>query len=318
MEFIKPGTNFDFVGKSRIAVILSVLIILAGLVSLIVKGGPTYGVDFSGGVLIQAKFDRGTEPREIREAIQGMNLHGLVVQHFGDTPNEFLLRAQDTGIELSGFSHRVQAELEKAYGAGKVEIRRAELVGPQVGKDLRKKGVLAVLYSLIGILVYVGWRFEFRYAAGAITALIHDVLVTLTFFSLLNKEIDVTVVAAFLTIIGFSVNDTIVIYDRIRENIGKYPKDSMRQVINRSVNDTLSRTILTSGTVLLVVVALYFFGGAVIHDFAFAMLIGVIAGSYSTIYIASPILILWEERKGRSGGVQIAESAEGAAGRKKA
>lgn len=317
MEFIKPGTNFDFVGKSKIAVLLSILIILAGLVSLVVKGGPNYGVDFSGGILIQTKFAQPTDAKQIRGAIQDLNLKGVVVQHFGDTPNEFLIRAQDTGADLSGLSHRVQAELEKVYGAGKVEIRRAEMVGPQVGKDLRKKGSLALLYSLLGILIYVGWRFEFRYAAGAIVALIHDVLVTLAFFSLLNKEIDITVVAAFLTIIGFSVNDTIVIYDRIRENIGKYPKDSMRQLINRSVNDTLSRTILTNGTVLLVVLALFFFGGAVIHDFAFAMLIGVIAGSYSTIYIASPILIFWEERRGKSGGAQIAEGTESAAGRKK-
>lgn len=317
MEFIKPGTHFDFVGKSKIAVILSILVILAGLVSLIVKGGPTYGVDFSGGVMIQAKFARPTEAREIRAAIEGLNLHGVVVQHFGDTPNEFMIRAQDTGVELSGFSHRIQEALEKVYGAGTVEIRRTEMVGPQIGKDLRKKGVLAVIYSLLGILVYVGWRFEFRYAFGAIVALIHDVLVTLTFFSLLNKEIDVSVVAAFLTIIGFSVNDTIVIYDRIRENLGKYPKDTLRQVINRSVNETLSRTILTNGTVLLVVLSLFFFGGAVIHDFAFAMLIGVIAGSYSTVYIASPILIFWEERRGKSGGAE-AGTVESSVGRRKA
>lgn len=314
MEFIRPNTNIDFVGKAKIATILSALLILAGLVSLVVKGGPSYGVDFSGGVLIQTRFAQPTDAKEIRDAIEGLNLEGVVVQHFGDTPNEFMIRARDTGVELSGFSHRFQAELEKIQGAGSVEIRRAELVGPQVGKDLRKKGVLAVLYSILGILVYVGWRFQFRYAAGAILALVHDVLVTLTFFSLLNKEIDLTVIAAFLTIIGFSVNDTIVIYDRIRENIGKFPKEDIRALVNRSLNETLSRTILTSGTVLLVVLALYFFGGAVIHDFAFAMLIGLVAGVYSTIYIATPYILLWEKK--RPGGAQIAETAPEAAGRK--
>jgi preprotein translocase subunit SecF len=180
-----------------------------------------------------------------------------------------------------------------------VEVRRAEMVGPQVGKDLRKKGLMAILYAMIGILIYITWRFEFRFALGAIIALIHDVLITLGIFSLLGKEINLPTIAAFLAIIGYSLNDTIIVYDRIRENMGKLARESFVTVINRSINETLSRTIITSATTLLVVLALFIFGGGVIHDFAFALLVGIIVGTYSSIFVASPILISWENYKSR-------------------
>jgi preprotein translocase subunit SecF len=299
MEFIKPDINLDFVGKRSMAVIFSLLLILTGLVSLFVKGGPNYGIDFSGGTLVQVRFADPTGAAEIKKALGDLKLQGLTVQRFGDDANEYLLRAQNTSAELEGMSQQVGGTLEKVYGAGTVDIRRVEMVGPQVGKDLRKKGLMAILYAMIGILIYVTWRFEFRFAVGAILALAHDVLITLGAFSLSNKEIDLPIIAAFLAIIGYSLNDTIIVYDRIRENRGRMEKAPFPEIVNRSVNETLSRTILTSGTTLLVVLALFLFGGGVIHNFAFAMLVGIIIGTYSSIFVASPLLIFWDDFRAR-------------------
>jgi preprotein translocase subunit SecF len=299
MQFIKSDINLDLVGKRRMAVLISLLLILVGLGSLILKGGPNYGIDFSGGTLVQVRFTEGTGAAEIKKSLDDLKLQGLTVQRFGDDVNEYLLRAQNTSAELEGMSQQVGEALAQAYGADNVEIRRVEMVGPQVGKDLRKKGLLAILYAMLGILVYVTWRFEFRFAVGAILALVHDVLITLGAFSLVGKEIDLPIIAAFLAIIGYSLNDTIIVYDRIRENRGKLDKEPFPVVVNRSINETLSRTILTSGTTLLVVLALFIFGGGVIHNFAFAMLVGIIIGTYSSIFVASPLLIFWEDYRGR-------------------
>jgi len=293
MQIIRPNTKIDFVGKNRMAVVLSLVVILAGIVSLVVKGGPAYGVDFAGGTLIQVQFTQPTEAADIRAALENAQLGAFVVQQFGDGANEFLIRAPEIGADLEQLSKRIKESLESKFGAGKLEIRRTEVVGAQVGKDLREKGFWAIIYSLIGTLLYVAWRFEFRSAIAAIVALVHDVLVTLGFFSLFDKEIDLTIIAAFLTIVGFSLNDTIVIFDRIRET-GHNPHESYAATVNRCLNETLSRTILTSGTVLLVVLALFFFGGTVIHNFAFAMLVGVISGVYSTVFVAGALVIYWE------------------------
>ncbi len=299
MQLIKPDVNFDFVGKRKAAIILSVVLILIGIVSLIVKGGPDYGVDFAGGTLIQVKFEQATEPAEIKTAIADLNLGSPVVQTFGESQSEYLIRVEQTTAELEGLSQKVQADLEKTFGAGKVDIRRVEMVGPQVGKDLRSKGLQAILYAMIGILIYISWRFEFRFAIGAIVALVHDVLITLGMFSVFGKEIDLPIIAAFLAIIGYSLNDTIIVYDRIRENMAKHNKESFSFIVNRSINETLSRTLLTSGTTLLVVLALFILGGGVIHNFAFAMLVGVIVGTYSSIFVASPLLIFWQQKKAK-------------------
>lgn len=298
MEIIKPNINIDFIGRRKIAVIFSLVLILVGLASLLFKGGPNYGIDFAGGTLVQIKFTEATDAAAIRAALSDLDLGTFAVQRFGEEGDEFLIRAQNTSAELEGLSHNMAAALEGKYGAGSVEIRRAEMVGPQVGKDLREKGLMAVLYAMIGILVYVSWRFEFRYAVGAVIALLHDVLITLGAFSLFNMEIDLPVIAAFLAIIGYSLNDTIIVYDRIRENLGKHSKEGLASVINHSINETLSRTILTSGTTLLVVAALFIFGGGVIHTFAFALLVGIMIGTYSSIFVASPLLLFWENRKG--------------------
>ena len=300
MQLINPNVNIDFVGKRKIAVIFSLVLIAVGMVSLLIQGGPNYGIDFAGGTLVQVKFTENTGAKQIKDALKGLDLDISSVQQFGDEPNEFLIRTPASSSELKGLSQDINAALEKAYGAGKFDIRRTEMVGPQVGKDLREKGLLAIVYAMIGILIYVTWRFEFRFAVGAIIALIHDVMITLGAFSVFGKEIDLPIIAAFLAIIGYSLNDTIVVYDRIRENRGRYAKEGFNSIINRSINETLSRTIMTSGTTLLVVVALFVLGGGVIHNFAFALLVGIVIGTYSSIFVASPILIFWEERKGKT------------------
>jgi len=300
MQLTKPDININFVGKRKIAAIFSVLVILAGIASLIIKGGPNYGVDFAGGTLVQTQFAEATDAATIKEALAPLNLGAMVVQQFGEEANEFLIRTQESDSALKGLSQNMLIELEKQYGTGQVEIRRTEMVGPQVGKDLREKGLMALLYAMIGILIYISWRFEFRFAVGAITALIHDVLITFGAFSVFNKEIDLPIIAAFLAIIGYSLNDTIIVYDRIRENRSKHGRDGFPAIINRSINETLSRTILTSGTTLLVVAALFIFGGGVIHNFAFALLVGILVGTYSSVYVASPVLLLGNKEEDKT------------------
>ncbi|HKJ04301.1 MAG TPA: protein translocase subunit SecF [Geopsychrobacteraceae bacterium] len=297
MQIIKPDTKIDFVGKRKIAVIISAVLILVGLASLIVKGGPNYGIDFAGGTLVQVLFEEGTDAASIKDSLSDLELGSMSVQLFGDNDNEFLIRVENSSGELKGLSNDIRDALSAQYGPEQVDIRRVEMVGPQVGKDLRSKGIKAIFYAMLGILVYISWRFEFRFAIGAIIALIHDVTITLGAFSLFGKELDLPIIAAFLAIIGYSLNDTIIVYDRIRENVAKYNKESFSFIVNRSINDTLSRTLLTSGTTLLVVLSLFIFGGGVIHNFAFAMLVGVLIGTYSSIFVASPILIFWEQRK---------------------
>lgn len=299
MQIVKHDININFVGRRKLALIFSLLLVVAGLVSLIARGGPEYGIDFAGGTLIQVKFSEATRAADIKSALKGMHLKGLLVQKFEGDSQEFMLRLQDTSSELEGMAQQVGAHLEQAYGKGTVDIRRVEMVGPQVGKDLRKKGLMAILFAMIGVLIYITIRFEFKFAVGAVIALAHDVLITLGAFSLFGKEIDLPIIAAFLAIIGYSLNDTIIVYDRIRENIGRHPKQSFDQTVNDSINETLSRTILTSGTTLLVVLALFLFGGGVIHNFAFAMLVGILIGTYSSILVASPVLLVWDDMKKR-------------------
>lgn len=310
MEFIKADINLDFAGKRKQALFFSLALIAIGLISLIIKGGPDYGIDFTGGTLVQISFTEQTGPKAIKDALAQVELDGLVVQQFGDDPREFLLRAQESTTALKGLAQQIGAALENAYGVDAFEVRRTEMVGPQVGKELRSQGLMAILYAMIGVLAYVTWRFEFRFAVGAIVALLHDVLITLGAFSLFGKEIDLPIIAAFLAIVGYSLNDTIIVYDRIRENNGKYSRKDFPFIVNRSINETLSRTILTSGTTLLVVLALFIFGGGVIHNFAFALLVGIVIGTYSSIFVASPVLVYWDEyRKTRKAGTDVKGSA---------
>ncbi len=309
MQIIKHDINIDFVGKRKLAMIISGVVILLGLASLVINGGPNYGIDFVGGTLVQVKFAENTDAGTIKDSLSTLDLGSVVVQHFGDDANEYLVRVQENANNKE-LSRIISGSLESSYGAGNVDIRRVEMVGPQVGKDLRQKGLLSILYAMIGILIYISWRFELRFAVGAVIALLHDVLITLGVFSLSGREIDLPIIAAFLAIIGYSLNDTIIVYDRIRENYGKHQKKGFTAVVNSSINETLSRTILTSGTTLLVVLALFVFGGGVIHNFAFALLIGILVGTYSSIFVASPVLIFWDDY--RSGG-QKKVAAEGGA-----
>jgi preprotein translocase subunit SecF len=301
MEFIKPGINIDFLKYRRVALSLSGLLLVASLVSLWVKGGPKYGIDFSGGIVLQVKFYEQVETSALRDALHGLELGQVVVQEFGSREDrEFLVRLEKRETDLQALQQKVEEALKGRFGAQSLELRRTEFVGPKVGEELRKKGLNAVLYSIVGILIYITWRFEFRFALGAILALVHDALITIGVFSVLNKEIDLPIVAAILTIIGYSVNDTIIVFDRIRENMRRIRRQSLERVINDSINETLSRTLLTSGTTLIVVVALFVLGGAVIHDFAFALIIGIAVGTYSSIYIASPLVVFWDAIRARS------------------
>ena len=295
MEIIKTDTHFNFVRLMKPAVILSLIVILIGIASLIWHGGPNYGIDFAGGSLIQIKFQDEPNADKIRSALEPMGFEGTIIQKFG--PQEVIVRTVESGADPKGLTSRIEEALTAVFGKGAYEVRRIEMVGPKVGKDLTRKALLAIFFSWVGILIYVGVRFEFRYALGGIVALVHDVLITITFLSVFEKEFDLNIVAALLTIIGYSINDTIVIFDRIRENSRKNTRMPLLDIINMSVNQTLSRTILTSFTVLMVLIVLFIFGGAVIHDFTFALLVGTVAGVYSTVFIASPIVLVFEKIK---------------------
>jgi len=295
MELIKPGINIDFVGKMKPAIGISLALIAIGIASIIWHGGLNYGIDFAGGTLVQIKFQKETPADRIHSALKPIGLENSIIQSFG--PNEVVIRVGEVERAGGELSQKIKESLAQALGEGAFEVRRVEVVGPKVSRDLTRKAILAIVFSWIGMLVYIAWRFEFRYAVGGIIALVHDTLITVGAMSLLNKEFDLTIVAALLTIIGYSINDTIVIFDRIRENARKNIKQPLEEIINGSINQTLGRTILTSLTVFLVLVPLFFLGGAVIHDFAFAMLVGCTAGVYSTVFIASPIVLAWERIK---------------------
>ncbi len=295
MELLKLKSEIDFIGKARLAFIFSGILILAGLVSILVQGGLKYGIDFAGGTLVQLKFESAPQIDDVREGLKDIGLGDATIQEFG-SKNDILVRVERSEGKLEEVGTLIKNSLEKNQATGKIIVERVEMVGPKVGKDLREKALLAIVYSLAGILIYISWRFELAYAFGAILALLHDVVVTMGFFSILGKEFDLVVIAAFLTIIGYSLNDTIVIYDRIRENLRRRGKLGLNVIINTSINQTLSRTLITSGTTLLVVTALFFLGGEIIHDFAFALMVGIFIGTYSSIFIASVFLILWESR----------------------
>ena len=282
-------------GKKQTAIRLSAILILIGIISVIIHGGLKYGIDFAGGTLVQLKFEKPPAIEEIRDGLKTIGLGDSTIQEFG-SKNHILIRVQRSEEKLEEVGTQVKNSLAGKFNSEAIVVERVEMVGPKVGRDLREKAVLSIIYAIIGIVIYISWRFELQYAIAAIIALIHDVLVTMGAFSLYDKEFTLVIVAAFLTIIGYSLNDTIVVFDRIRENMRRKGKTPLVEVINNSINQTLSRTILTSGTTLLVVVALFFLGGEIIHDFSFALLVGVMVGTYSSIFIASVFLVYWAER----------------------
>ena len=299
MQFLDSNKmNVDFVGKRRFFMMISAIVILVGIAALLVRGGLNYGIDFAGGTMVQVRFAKDLNSDQIREALAEIDMGEASIQQFEDEEaHEFLIRVEKSKSNLVGLSDEIKVVLDKAFGAENVDIRRVEMVGPKVGKDLRRQGMLAILYAMFGILIYITLRFEFRFAVGAIVALVHDVMITVGVFAVLDKEFSLPIVAALLAIVGYSLNDTIVVYDRIRENMKGSGKSGFLKTVNRSINQTLSRTILTSLTTMLVLISLFFLGGGVIHDFAFAMIIGVMVGTYSSIFIASPVVISMQPKK---------------------
>lgn len=342
MELIRPDINIDFVGMRFKAFLFSSFLILLSLAAMLWRGGLNLGVDFAGGTLIQIQFQRQTSPDEIRQGLKDLGFSQSAIQQVGAaSDNEFLIRTDASTSELSNLSKRVEESFANTYGPGQVTVRRAEMVGPKVGHDLRQKALFAIYYSLLFIAIYISGRFELKwatsgimvgglilgiyllqalgvemvylivvallltlvlcwalklpYALAAVLALVHDVLITVGAFALTNKEFTLEVLAALLTIAGYSLNDTIVVFDRIRENLKKERRQDYSQIINSSINQTLSRTILTGGTTFLALIFLFLWGGSVIHDFAFAMLIGIVTGTYSSIFVASPLLIFYED-----------------------
>jgi preprotein translocase subunit SecF len=296
MQLFKHETRFDFMGKIKVAMIISGIVILVGLGSIVFSGGLKYGIDFAGGTLVQLQFKNPPDIEVIRDGLKTIGLGESTIQEFG-SKKDILIRVERSEEKLEAVGAMVKRSLSGKFNSDEIIVERVEMVGPKVGRDLREKALLSILYAVIGIVIYISWRFEFQYAIAAIIALMHDVLVTMGAFSILDKEFTLVIVAAFLTIIGYSLNDTIVVFDRIRENLRRKGKLSLSEIINSSINQTLSRTLLTSGTTLLVVLALFFFGGEIIHDFSFALLVGVFVGTYSSIFIASVFLVYWASRK---------------------
>jgi preprotein translocase subunit SecF len=294
MELISPTVNIDFIRYAKRAATVSLVLILAGLVSLWYRGGLSYGVDFAGGTVVQVKFTQPTPIADLRQALEATDLAAATVQDFGQGGYEFLIRMPIGEGSATGLSEQVRQGLANRFGTQAFEVRKVETVGPKVGKDLRRKAFLAVAFATLMMGVYVAVRFELRFGVGALLALIHDVLITLGGISLMDMEFDLTVVAALLTVVGFSINDTVIVCDRIRENMRRLRREKLTTIINRSINETLSRTLITNGTALITVSTLFVLGGEVIEAFAFALLVGFIAGTYSSIYIASPVVLLWE------------------------
>jgi len=294
MELIRTNTHIDFLGKRKLAFGISGLLILISLAFLLFRG-LNFGIDFTGGTLVETKFKQAPAIADVRRALIPAGYGAAIIQEFG-MPEEILIRVQNkAGLDSSKISTDILDSLTHHFGADTVEMRRVEFVGPQVGDELTRAGILAVLIAMLAILIYVTFRFEFRFALGADAALLHDVTIVLGTFAITGKEFTLPVIAAILTVIGYSLNDTIVVFDRIRENIAvnrkKKSADSEVEVVNASINQTLSRTLMTSLTTLLVVVALFFLGGEVIHDFSFALIVGIVVGTYSSIYIASPVML---------------------------
>jgi preprotein translocase subunit SecF len=294
MELIPPNTRIDFIGKKKFTLWISAVAILMSLGSIFFHGGLKYGVDFAGGLLIQPKFSKAVDISEVRNVLEDMGLKDAMVQNFG-AENEFLIRIEKTSEDLEEISKKIQTFLQERFRDRTFEIRRVEIVGPKIGKDLKTKALWALGLSFLAILIYVAWRFKtVAYGLGGIVALFHDVIITYGAISIFQLEYSLPLLAVILTIIGFSINDTIVIFDRVRENIKKMRKEELETIFNVSINETLGRTILTSGTVMMVVVILFFLGGPVIHDFTTAFIVGLVSGTYSTVYVASPVVLFWE------------------------
>jgi preprotein translocase subunit SecF len=288
MQISNKGSYIDLMGKRQLAIYFSGALLLISLAAILVRG-LSLGIDFTGGTLVEVKYPEAVELAAVREALNKDGFPDAVVQHFGTSQDVLVRLAPQEGVKSSELSNRAFHAMQSI--SADADLRRVEFVGPQVGDELTEQGGLAMLYALIGILIYVGLRFEYRFAVGSVIALVHDVLITIGFFALFQVDFDLPVLAAVLAVIGYSLNDTIVVFDRIRENFRKMRKGETIEIINASINQTLSRTLITSGTTLLVLIALFLFGGEIIHGFALALIVGVVIGTYSSIYVASTSVI---------------------------
>lgn len=289
MNTLNTKLRFDFMGKRKMAIVLSSILLLIAAASFFTRG-MVLGIDFTGGTLIEVGYSQAAELKQIRSALDNAGFSDVQVQYFGSARDVLIRvapRKNISGVDVSG---QVLSVLRKQ--GDDVSMRRVEFVGPQVGEELTEQGGLAMLYALIGILIYVALRFESRFSVGSVSALVHDVIITIGFFSLFQIEFDLTVLAAVLAVIGYSLNDTIVVFDRIRENFRLMRKATSIEVMNASINQTISRTLITSLTTLLVLIALFYFGGEVIHGFALALIVGVVVGTYSSIYVASSATLM--------------------------
>ena len=312
MDFLK-NPNINFIKWRWHAIGLSLLVVLAGMFQLATKGLPL-GIDFSGGTLIVVRFTQPVDEGAVRRAIEAIP-GDKIIQPYGDaSDHEWLIRLPQASTEAGGTlgqgAEAVVANL-KAANIGAFEIISQDVVGPIIGRDLQLRGIYATLASIVGITIYIGLRFRFAFAIGAIVATFHDVLVTLAFLTFFNYDLSLNIVAAILTITGYSVNDTIVIFDRVRENLRGMRRESLEHVVNLSVNQTLSRTIITAGTTFLAVLSLYLFGGEVLEGFAFTMLVGIISGTYSTVFIAAAIAIILSGKQAKARSAAAAKPATG-------
>lgn len=292
MRFLN-NTKFDFINKQKYTSFVSIVLIIAGIGSLIIKGGPILSIDFTGGAIAQLKFNSNVDITELRQKLSKYGFEGSEIVVFG-SPDEVLVKTQLLGSKIE-INEKLNSALGKTF-----TLRRYESVGPRIGKELQTSALKAIGLSLLMILMYIAFRFDRYYALGSVFALIHDVLITLGIFSLLDHEINLSIIAAFLTIVGYSLNDTIVVFDRIRENVTKLTKNSLDDIVNISLNETLNRTVVTSLTTMIVVVILFFLGGEVINLFAFALIIGVLIGTYSSLFVASPVMVYFEKRSSKA------------------
>jgi len=281
--------KLDFLGKRKFAMILSTILLIISIASLAING-LKLGIDFTGGTLVEVGYQQAADLTALRKNLEANGFDNATVQNFGTTKDVLIRLKPKEGVSNAKLSTQVLDAINKER-VEKAQVRRVEFVGPQVGDELAEDGGLALLYSMFGILIYVAWRFEYKFSLGSVAALVHDVIITLGFFSVLQLEFDLTVLAAILAVIGYSLNDTIVVYDRIRENFRNLRVDSAEEIMNISLNQTLSRTLMTSVTTALVLIALAILGGEIIHNFAIALLVGVGIGTYSSIFIASPVVL---------------------------
>ncbi|MDR2351541.1 MAG: protein translocase subunit SecF [Endomicrobium sp.] len=295
MVQIFKSTNIDFIGKRRKFFFISALMLLLTVSVFIYRGGPNYGIDFTGGILIQASFQQEVELQDVRSALERNNIGSFELQSSG---NVIMIRAKKDVASQKEFENATKVAMQETFPNNSMAIDRVEYVGPSVGAYLSKQALYAFFFAFIGIIVYVAFRFKSGlWGVGAVLGIIHDVVISFGFVILANKEVNITVIAALLTVAGYSINDTIVLFDRIKENLRLLAKEDFGKVINRSINEVLTRTVVTSLTVFIVASSLFFFGGEVIHTFSYIMLIGTILGVFSTLFICTPIVYEWEQRK---------------------